>query len=50
MEILGNMNRRMNIKHLDTRITVNDFLCSLVKDKDVLDVGCVAHTLAEEGS
>jgi SAM-dependent methyltransferase len=40
----------MNIKHLDTRITVTDFLCSLVKDKSVLDVGCVAHTATEEAS
>jgi 2-polyprenyl-3-methyl-5-hydroxy-6-metoxy-1,4-benzoquinol methylase len=40
----------MNIKHLDTRMTVTDFLCSLVKDKDVLDVGCVAHTVTEEES
>jgi len=40
----------MNIKHLDSRVTVTDFLCSLVKDKSVLDLGCVAHTASEEAS
>src|ERR1035438_4319818 len=39
-----------NIKHLDTRITVTDFLCSMVKDKSVLGVGCVAHSASEEAS
>lgn len=40
----------MDVKHLDARITVTDFLCSFVKDKSVLDVGCVAHTAEEEAS
>lgn len=40
----------MKIKHLDTRMTVTDFLCSLAKDKNVLDLGCVAHTVSEEAS
>jgi 2-polyprenyl-3-methyl-5-hydroxy-6-metoxy-1,4-benzoquinol methylase len=42
--------KMMNLKHLDNRISVNEFLAQFVKGKSVLDVGCVAHTASEEAS